>query len=252
MAYKTLIGIGQIPKLTLVNKYTRMSVVMNHINSAEIETTSENFYAMKKGLKSVAFAKPSEGTFKVGAELTSDFIMKELYNMNLVEAKVGNGTTIFSSKEYVTSEIGVVPALDAKDVPIGGTMAVFMNDVKLKLVPNTPKDGEYSYDSITRVITLKVDVPAGVVVTVEGKVLDETKKRIEFQGTSTPSIFEAYLDLFEVSDEDGEVTKTTVYIGKLAVKKVLKLTASVDSVSDFSFEGDILVAEDENMLSLIN
>lgn len=252
MGYKSLIGIGQVPRLTLVNKATRMSIVMNHINSAEVETSSENFYALKQGLKSIAFSKAPEGSFKVGAELTSKFILKELYNMNLVEAKAGNKTTIFGSKDYVTTAIGVVPALDAKAVPIEKTMAVFMDDVQLKLVDGTPEEGQYSFDDATRIITLKDDVPIGSVVTVEGKILDETKQRIEFQGVSTPAMFEAYLDLFEIDDDTGEATKTTVYIGKLSIKKVLKLTASSESVSDFSFEGDILIAEDENMLSLIN
>lgn len=252
MGYKSLVGIGQVPKLTLINKATRTSIAMNHVNSVEVEMKQDNFYAMKAGLKSVAFAKSPEGSIKVGCELVSSFILKELYNMNLVEAKVGSGTTLFKAKEYVTVALGVVPAMNALDVPLTGTMSVLLNDIPLTLVTGTPVTGEYKFDSVTRIITLQSTTPIGTKIIVEGKVLDETKQRIEFAGVSTPAVFEAYIDLFEVSDEDGSVIKTTVYIGKLVIKKTVKIIASTDKVSSWDFEGDILVDEDGNMESFIN
>lgn len=251
MSMKSLYSVGSVPRVKFVNKVTRESVTFDHVNSAEADIKNELFYSKSRGIKFLPFMKPAEGKFTMKAEATSDFILSKVLGLGLIEAKVGNGVTVFKEKNLTTIALGVAPALTALEVPLNNSMSVIMGGVALKLVTGVPVAGEYAYNSTTKIISVLSTTPIGTVITVEGKVLDETKKKMLFQGSSIPASFEVYFDVFEAI-EGGETVQTTMYMGNVSVNKNLKISAEAEKISEFNFDCEILMDENGNMAELVN
>lgn len=236
----TLYAVGSVPTFILRRKDTLDTVEFNHVNGATSTITKETFEAKAQGIPTVSFLKPATGELEVMAEMTSDYIMQQIYGLGLVDAEVGNGVTNFKTTIVKTDALGVTEPIDVALIPVTGSMVIYSEDrsIKYKLVTTVPVAGEYKFDATTRVLTIG-GITAIVSVLIDGDVLAEDKKMMTYYGTSRPVMFEGFLNLYK-TDENGLVSVETFYYPKLTPNPSMKIEASAEKTTDFGMKFKIL------------
>lgn len=244
-----LYGIKDACNVILKKKSTgKVDLFLDYINDFTLDFKADTVYAMKKGVKAVAWDKNREGSMKWSMELI---------DLKMVSILLGSdflvGTTSISKKEILTVTTAQATLATA---PKSGSLAIYTLDVDnishlVEQTVGTPASSPNTYSLAGTQITLNAtSCPDGTKI-VCYYLVDSvaTAKKFDVKIDKYPVNYEVYATSQMKAQATGDNDFVEIHIGNCKPKSNLTLSFTSDNPSKFDIEWDLLADENNNLCS---